>query len=146
MNRPRERRSYLKCLHLFGLPLNPHTFVLLFQVLLFIIILHREAGFRDKALKCVREFGKRLPRCPDDVVMGCTAQMGDSAVSHPSYPSLWWESRCDNWCSPAALGPCLQNHRQIMNATPSWQLALLWKGRQDMFGKDIQSVTTQHPP
>lgn len=58
------------------------------------------------------------------------ADKGDSTQLLPFYLSPRQKSDFDNQRSPAAQGPGLQNHRRIMNATPSWQLALLWKGEE----------------
>lgn len=58
---------------------------------------------------------------------GFITQTGNSTHLLPSHLSPRREAECDNQCSPAAQGPGPQNHRRIMNATPSWQLALLWR-------------------
>lgn len=55
---------------------------------------------------------------------------GGSTHLQPSHLSLPREAECDKQCFPAASAQGLQNHRRITNATPLWQLALLWKGEE----------------
>lgn len=107
---------------------------------------------RDNALWCGwRRWGVPVPRCPDGAVKGALSHCRQEDSTHPQPPHLsprpegrMWQPMLPSCCGWGGAGP--QNHRRIMNATPSWQLALLWRGEEGHLWHGRSQHTMKLPP